>query len=110
MHLRFGETESAFDYMLATRKYIEKYGKSLAFYSDKHGVFRVDHPNVATTGTTQFGRVLHDIGIELICANSSQAKGRVERSNKTLQDRLIKEVRLEDISTLKKLMHGWKVL
>lgn len=39
MHLRFGETESAFDYMLATREYVEKHGKTLAFYSDKHGIF-----------------------------------------------------------------------
>ncbi len=100
MHLRFGETESAFDYMLATREYIEKHGKPLAFYSDKQGVFRVNHPNGATTGTTQFGRVLHDIGVELICANSPQAKGRVERANKTLQDRLIKEMRLEGISNI----------
>lgn len=100
MHLRFGETESAFDYMIATREYIEKHGKPLAFYSDKHGIFRVNHPNGALTGTTQFGRALHEIGIELICANSPQAKGRVERVNQTLQDRLIKEMRLEDINSI----------
>lgn len=99
MHLGFGETESAYDYMLATREYIEKHGKPLVFYSDKHGVFRVNHPNGAKTGTTQFGRLLHDIGVDLICANSPQAKGRVERANQTLQDRLIKEMRLEGIST-----------
>lgn len=98
MHLRFCETESAFDYMLATRKYIEKHGKPVAFYSDKHAVFRVSQAENRRTGTTQFGRVLHDLNIELICANSSQAKGRVERANKTLQDRLIKEMRLENIS------------
>lgn len=100
MHLRFGETESAFDYMLATREYIDKHGKPLVFYSDKHGIFRVNHPNGALTGTTQFGRVLHDIGVDLICANSPQAKGRVERTNQTLQDRLIKEMRLEGISSI----------
>lgn len=100
MHLRFGETESAFDYMLATREYIGKHGKPLVFYSDKHGIFRVNHPNGALTGTTQFGRVLHDIGVDLICANSPQAKGRVERANQTLQDRLIKEMRLEGISSI----------
>lgn len=83
MHLRFRETESAFDYMLATREYIEKHGKPLAFYSDKHGVFRVNHQNGATTGTTQLGRVIHDIGVELICVNSPQAKGRVERANRS---------------------------
>ncbi|ETS32239.1 transposase [Photorhabdus temperata] len=100
MHLCFGETESAFDYILATREYIEKHGKPLVFYSDKHGIFRVNHPNGAITGTTQFGRVLHGIGVELICANSLQAKGRVERTNQVLQDRLIKEMRLEGISSI----------
>lgn len=99
MHLRFGETESAFDYMLATREYIGKHGKPLAFYSDKHGIFRVNHASGSKAGT-QFGRVLHDIGVELICANSPQAKGRVERANKTLQDRLIKEMRLNKISSI----------
>ena len=99
MHLRFGETESAFDYMLATREYVEKHGKPLAFYSDKHGIFRVNHAAGSKSGT-QFGRVLHDIGVELICANSPQAKGRVERANKTLQDRLIKEMRLNKISSI----------
>ncbi|MGK2679337.1 ISNCY family transposase [Serratia marcescens] len=100
MHLRFCETESAFDYMLATREYIEKHGKPVAFYSDKHAVFRVSQAETRRTGTTQFGRVLHDLNIELICANSSQAKGRVERANLTLQDRLIKEMRLEGINSI----------
>lgn len=100
MHLRFGETESTFDYMLATREYIDKHGKPLAFYSDKHSVFRVNHVNGSVNGGTQFGRVLHDIGIDLICANSPQAKGRVERANQTLQDRLIKEMRLEGINSI----------
>ncbi|EOS94398.1 Sea27 [Erwinia tracheiphila PSU-1] len=91
LHLRFGETESAFDYMTATRQYIDKHGKPVAFYSDKHAIFRVSQPEHRNTGTTQFGHVLHELGIELICSNSSQAKGRVERANQTLQDRLIKE-------------------
>ena len=43
---------------------------------------------------TQFGRALHALNIDIICANSSQAKGRVERANGTLQDRLVKEMRL----------------
>ncbi|SQC92220.1 Integrase core domain [Cedecea neteri] len=100
MHLRFGETESAFDYMMATREYLEQHGKPLAFYSDKHGIFRVNNGGTTTTGITQFGRVLSELGIELICANSPQAKGRVERANQTLQDRLIKEMRLEGISSI----------
>lgn len=80
MLLRFCETESAFDYMLATREYLEKHGKPVAFYSDKHAVFRVSQAENRRTGTTQFGRVLHDLNIELICANSSQAKGRIHVS------------------------------
>lgn len=100
MHLRFGETESAFDYMMATREYLEQHGKPLAFYSDKHGIFRVNNGGSTTTGVTQFGRVLSELGIELICANSPQAKGRVERANQTLQDRLTKDMCLEGISSI----------
>lgn len=100
MNLRFGETESAFDYMMATREYLEQHGKPLAFYSDKHGIFRVNNGGSTTTGVTQFGRVLSELGIELICANSPQAKGRVVRANQTFQDRLIKEMRIEGISSI----------
>lgn len=96
MHLRFCQSESAFDYMLATREYVDKHGKPVAFYSDKHAVFRVSQAETRRTGMTQFGRALHDLNIELICANRSQAKGRVERANLTLQDRLIKESPLPD--------------
>jgi hypothetical protein len=49
---------------------------------------------------TQFGRALHELNIDILCANSSQAKGRVERANQTLQDRLVKELRLAEISTI----------
>ena len=51
-------------------------------------------------GMTQFGRALHALNIDIICANSSQAKGRVERAHKTLQDRLVKELRLAGAATL----------
>lgn len=98
MHLRFCQSESAFDYMVATRSYLDKHGKPVAFYSDKHAVFRVSQAETRRTGMTQFGRALHDLNIDLICANSSQAKGRVERANLTLQDRLVKEMRLENIT------------
>ena len=53
-----------------------------------------------TSGLTQFGRALHELNIDIICANSPQAKGRVERANQTLQDRLVKELRLRGISTI----------
>ena len=87
MHLQFVESESTFDYFKATRTYLEQHGKPVAFYSDKHGVFRVNRKDAAGgDGMTQFGRALHALNIDIICANSSQAKGRVERAHKTLQD------------------------
>ncbi len=101
MHLQFVESESTFDYFAATRAYLGRYGKPVAFYSDKHGVFRVNRKDaIGGDGMTQFGRALHALNIDIICANSSQAKGRVERANGTLQDRLVKEMRLSGIDTL----------
>jgi hypothetical protein len=95
MHLQFVESESTFSYFHATRAYLETWGKPVAFYSDKHGVFRVNHEGaLGGDGMTQFGRALDALNIDIICANSSQAKGRVERAHKTLQDRLVKELRL----------------
>ncbi len=77
MHLQFVESESTFDYFAATRAYLARYGKPVAFYSDKHGVFRVNRKDaVGGDGMTQFGRALHALNIDIICANSSQAKGR----------------------------------
>src|SRR6516162_6188749 len=109
MHLKFVETESTpvqargrlFDYFQATREYLDAHGKPVAFYSDKHGVFRVNSTGaVQGDGMTQFGRSLHVLNIDILCANTPQAKGRVERANKTLQDRLVKELRLQRINTL----------
>ena len=100
LHLRFCEAETSFDYMLSTRAYIEQYGKPLAFYSDKHSVFRVNQKSSQDVQLTQFGRILNELNIDIIFANSPQAKGRVERANRTLQDRLIKEMRLEGIGSI----------
>src|SRR6476660_9758993 len=101
MNLQFVETESTFDYFEATRAYLDRYGKPIAFYSDKHAVFRVNKKDAAGgDGMTQFGRALHALNIDIICANSSPAKGRVERANRTLQDRLVKELRLAGAATL----------
>jgi len=101
MHLQFVESESTFAYFHAARAYLEAWGKPVAFYSDKHGVFRVNHPGaLGGDGMTQFGRALHALNIDIICANSSPAKGRVERANKTLQDRLVRELRLAGAATL----------
>ena len=103
MHLKFVECESAFAYFAATTEYIERHGKPVAFYSDKHSIFRITKKDaVAGSGMTQFGRALHELNIDIICANTPQAKGRVERANRTLQDRLVKELRLAGICTMKK--------
>ena len=99
--LQFVQSESTFAYFNATQRYIEAHGKPVAFYTDKHAVFRVNKPaGLYGDGMTQFGRALKALTIEIICANSSQAKGRVERANKTLQDRLVKELRLAGVSTM----------
>jgi hypothetical protein len=96
---QFVPHESFFAYAELCRSYFADIGRPQAFYSDKFSVFRVNAPNVTTTkALTQFGRAMHELGIELICANTPQAKGRVERANGTFQDRLVKEMRLEHIS------------
>jgi transposase len=99
--LRFVLSESAFAYFETLESYLISHGRPLAFYSDKHSIFRVSKAQAqGGQGMTQFGRALSELGIEILCANSSQAKGRVERVNRTLQDRLVKELRIEGISTL----------
>ncbi len=102
MELRFADSESTFDYFAATRSYLERYGKPVAFYSDRLSVFHVATRDQAAggRGVSQFGRAMTDLNIDIICANSPQAKGRVERSNLTLQDRLVKELRLRGISDM----------
>lgn len=82
--------------------YLERYGRPLAFYSDKHSIFRVNQKERYEKGkcTTRLHEALKELDIELICAHSPQAKGRVERANGTLQDRLIKEMRERRISTI----------
>jgi transposase len=101
MHLEFVTSESTFSYFGALERYLHEHGRPVAFYSDKHSVFRVAKQGAKTGhGTTQFGRALNELNIEILCANSSQAKGRVERANRTLQDRLVKELRLAGISDM----------
>jgi hypothetical protein len=101
MALRFVGDESTFDYFRVTRTYLETWGKPVALYSDKFSVFRVHKRDAeGGDGMTQFGRALHELNIDIICANSPQAKGRVERAFGTLQDRLVKELRLAEIDTI----------
>jgi len=100
MTLRFTATESTFSYFEATRQYIEAHGKPVALYSDRASVFHCNKPaSTPGKGVTQYGRALYELNVDTLCANSSQAKGRVERANLTLQDRLVKELRLRKIDT-----------
>jgi hypothetical protein len=100
MELRFVPSESTFSYFEALERYLLKHGHPVAFYGDKHSVFRIYKPNKHMTGMTRFGRALAELNIEILCANSSQAKGRVERANRTLQDRLVKELRIAGVSDM----------
>lgn len=99
-------TESTNSYFSALNGYLTTHGKPLAIYVDKHSVFRVNNTKkdsasvTDNNGLTQFGRAMKQLDIEVIYANTPQAKGRVERVNLTLQDRLTKELRLENISTI----------
>jgi hypothetical protein len=100
VELQFVDSESFFSYSQAAENYFKRHGKPVAFYSDKHGVFRVNMPSAGKSDAlTQFGRAMQDLDIQIICANTPQAKGRVERANQTLQDRLPKEMRLLKINT-----------
>jgi hypothetical protein len=100
MQLQFVPGESTDFYFEALPGYLVAHGCPVAFYSDKHSVFRINRDAQGGSGMTQFGRALAELNIEIICANSSQAKGRVERANRTLQDRLVKELRLAGFSDM----------
>lgn len=106
LHLEFVDSESTWSYFTATRHYLEAHGKPLAYYCDRHGVLRVNSTQAGSASTTdsvaltQYGRAMRQMGIKLIYAHTPQAKGRVERANQTLQDRLVKEMRLAGISSM----------
>jgi hypothetical protein len=101
MQLRFVPSESTFAYFKALKGYLETHGCPVALYSDRHSIFRVPRKDAkGGQGMTQFGRALAELNIAILCANSSEAKGRVERANRTLQDRLVKELRLAKISSI----------
>ena len=99
LQLQFVKSESFFSYASAAEAYFGQYGKPIAFYSDKSGVFKVNNTsNSKKDALTQFGRAMQELGIQIICAETPQAKGRVERVIETLQDRLPKELRLLGIN------------
>lgn len=99
--LRFAPVESCKAYLETLREHVLAHGVPLAFYSDRHGIFRVNAKDAESgDGKTEFGRLVERLEIGLINALTPQAKGRVERANQTLQDRLVKEMRLRGICSM----------
>lgn len=103
---KFVPSEDTHNVMRVSKAYIERYGRPTAFYVDKHSIFRtnreasIDEDLRQEQPATQYKRALDALGIELIWAHSPQAKGRIERTFQTHQDRLVKELRLAGISTM----------
>lgn len=97
--LRFVPAETTQAYMETLEGYLIAHGRPVALYSDRHSIFRVNHPD-RDGELTQFSRALKTLDIGAIHANTPQAKGRVERANLTLQDRLVKELRLRGINDI----------
>lgn len=94
IYLRFALSENTQDVLLTLWEYVNKYGIPRSIYTDRHSVYKADGK------LTDFGRAMKELNIETIYANSPQAKGRVERTNRTLQDRLVKALRREAISNI----------
>lgn len=98
-------TRAAFETFLS---YANRYGLPQAVYVDKDSIYRcerqarVDEELKNTGSLTQFGRAMEELGVDIILANSPQAKGRVERRNAVLQDRLVKALRMENISAIER--------
>jgi len=98
--LRFMPTETTLGYMSVLHDHVLAHGVRAALYSDKHSIFRINAKDADPEAETQFSRAARELGIECIHAHSPQAKGRVERANQTLQDRLVKEMRLAGINDM----------
>ncbi len=95
---RLGAEETFWDAVTVLQAWIRKYGVPRSLYTDWKNLYHSSRP-MAPVESTQFGRICSRLGIELIAASSPQAKGRVERSHGTNQDRLVKKMRLRGIST-----------
>lgn len=105
-YAEFTETEATLTLMETTRTYLRHHGRPVAFYVDRDSIYKINRQATVEEQlrdgqpATQFTRAIEELGIELITAYSPQAKGRVERLFGTLQDRLVKELRLQKISTM----------
>jgi hypothetical protein len=103
---RFAEHDSTEENLKTLEGWLRRYGRPVAHYTDRNSIFRTTRPAQwgeqlrGHRARTQFGRALHELGVEGIAAQSPQAKGRIERLFETLQDRLVKQMRLAGIDTL----------
>lgn len=97
---RFYDYEGTIPAMDSFKRYIRKHGLPMSVYLDKHTTYKSPKSEEEDEPLSEFGRALQELGVEMIYAHSPQAKGRIERLFKTLQDRLIKEMRLRGIATI----------
>lgn len=106
VYFRFYEYEGTIPAMDSFKRYIKKYGIPMSIYFDRHTTYKstaeptIEEEINGEEPLSEFGRALKELGVEIIHAHSPQAKGRIERLFGTLQDRLVKELRLRDISTI----------
>lgn len=106
VYARLYKYEGTFPAMDSFKRYIKKYGLPQSIYVDKHSTYKswaklsIEDELNNRKPLSQFGRALEELGVRVIHAHSPQAKGRVERSFKTFQDRLVKEMRLRNISSI----------
>lgn len=104
---RFAEHDSTEENLCTLEGWLRRYGRPLAWYTDRNSLFYTSRPTQwaeqleGKPARTQFGLALHKLGIQWIAAHSPQATGRIERLFGTLQDRLVKEMRLAGVSTIK---------
>ena len=96
----FCEHENSLNYFLLTQELVENYGAPVALYIDRHAVFKHTPGSGLAGAPTQFSRAMDELGIRMIFALSPQAKGRVERTAETFQDRLVTELRLAGAATI----------
>src|ERR1700719_1767506 len=110
-YARFTEHDSTEENLRTFGEWLRRYGRPIAHYTDKNSIFRRSDAMLlreqlrGEKAHSHFGRALHELGIEWIAAHSPQAKGRIERLFETLQDRLVKEMRLTGIDSLAAATH-----
>jgi hypothetical protein len=111
IYAHFAEHDTTEENLRTLGGWLQRYGRPLAHYTDKNSIFRSNRPPAireqlqGERARSQFGRALQELGIEWIAAQSPQAKGRIERLFATLQDRLVKEMRLAGIASIEAANH-----